>query len=200
MRYIIAIIFSIIISNLTFGQIKSDTSQIIYDTYENLEDLKNKKEALGIEQLTYIDSTFKFKIVIPEWYEVQETGNPYFWGGILPEVEGIANAIVIKSFDKSENSFKEFEEYVVKHMIFGQTVKWSKAHSCMDKKELDEYSEIGNSYKVYLMKGNLIYHSQYVLTETETAFLWIDYTSTEQTFDKNKDKFDEFMNGFEIMK
>ena len=207
MKYIQIIIFSVIISNLTYGQIESDTTQmendtakVIHDTYEDLEDLELKKQELGIEQLTYIDSTFKFKIAIPEWYKVMETGTPYAFAGILPEVEGIENAIAIKSFDKSGKSFKDFEEYIVKHMVFGQPVNWSKTHSSMGKKELDEYSEIGKSYKVYLMQNKLLYHCQYVLAETETAFLWIDYTATQETFDKNKDKFDEFMSGFEIMK
>ena len=207
MKYILSIFFPIIITNLTFGQIESNTVQIendsvkiIHDTYEDLEDLERKKEELGIEQLTYIDSTFKFKIAIPEWYKVMETGTPYAFGGILPEVQGIENAIAIKSYDKKGNSFEEFEEYIVKHMVLGQTVNWSKSHTSMGKKELDEFNEVGKSYKVYLLINNLLYHCQYVLTESETAFLWIDYTATEDTFDKNKGKFEEFMKGFEILK
>lgn len=207
MKHITTILLSLIISNLTFGQIESDTIQlkkdtmkVIHDTYQDLENLERKKEELGIEQLTYIDSTFKFKIAIPGWFKVMETGTPYAFAGILPEVEGIENAIAIKSFEKSGQSFEEFEEYIVKHMVFGQTVNWSPSHTSMGKNELDEFAEIGKSYKVYLMQNGLLYHCQYVLTETETAFLWIDYTATQETFDKNKEKFEEFMEGFEIMK
>lgn len=207
MKFILLVFFSIIITNLSFGQresdsirIKNDTVKALYDTYEDLDDLERKKEALGIEQLTYIDSTFKFKIAIPEWFKVMETGTPTVFAGTLPEEDGIENAIAIKSFDKSGKSFEDFEEYIVKHMVFGQTVKWSNTHSSMGKKELDEYSEIGTSYKVYLIQNKSVYHCQYVLAETETAYLWIDFTATQETFDKNKGKFDEFMNGFEIMK
>ncbi|MNY73579.1 hypothetical protein D3C86_2123990 [compost metagenome] len=69
----------------------------------------------------------------------------------------------------------------------------------MGKKDLGKYKNIGNAYKVYLMRGKLMYHCQYVLLETKTAYLWIDFTSTQETFDKNIDKFEEFMKGFKII-
>lgn len=206
MKYIQVFSLLTFITNLSFGQIdtnanqiENDTAKIIYDTYKNQEDLEQKKAELGIKQLTYVDSTFNFKVTIPEWYNVIETDTPYILAGTLPAVEGIENAIAIKPYKKSENSFEEFEEYVVKHMIFGGPVRWSETHLSMGKNELDEYKEIGKSYKVYLMRYKLLYHCQYVLVETKTAFLWIDYTATQETFDKNKDKFDEFMSGFEVM-
>jgi hypothetical protein len=68
----------------------------------------------------------------------------------------------------------------------------------MGKKELGKYNDIGDSYKVYLMRDNLLYHCEYVLVETKSAFLWIDYTSTQETFDKNFAKFLEFMSGFKV--
>lgn len=206
MKHLLTGLFLILFSSLAFGQLESDTSSGNMDTakvsratYEDLEDLERKKEELGIEQLTYIDSTFKYKVAIPDWFELRETGTPRLFGGTLPAIEGIENAIAIKPYEKSGVSFDAFEKYIVKSMVPGQAPPWSKNHISMGKNELDEYSEIGTSYKVYLMIGNALYHCQYVLVETETGFLWIDFTATQETFDKNKGKFDKFMSGFEIM-
>lgn len=206
MKHLFTSLFLLLFSSLTFGQVESDTSsgkkdtaKVSRATYEDLEDLERKKEELGIEQLTYIDSTFNYKVAIPDWFELRETGTPRLFGGTLPAVEGIENAIGIKCYEKSDISFDAFEEYIVKGMVVGQAANWSENHISMGKKELDEYNEIGTSYKVYLLLNNALYHCQYVLVETETAFLWIDFTATKKTFDKNKGKFDEFMNGFEIM-
>lgn len=117
----------------------------------------------------------------------------------MPAVEGIENAIVIKSFDKKDyKSLKDFNKYIVEDLVFGQSPPWSNSHKFMGKKDLGIYKNIGDAYKVYLMRGKQMYHCEYVLLETNTAYLWIDFTSTEETFDKNFDKFEEFMNGFKV--
>jgi hypothetical protein len=210
MKYLILSVMLIGASNLLVGQspgdsikIKKDSIEIHYETYEDLDDLNEKIKEHGVEELVYIDSTLKFKVVVPEWLTIIDTGTPYIFGGTLPEVNHIQNAIVIKSYNKSQKSFQnfdKFEEYVVKDMVFGQPVNWSKAHISMSKKELEEYSELGSSYKVYLMHSGLLYDCQYLLTESETAFIWIDFTATRTTFDENKKRFDEFIKGFEILK
>ena len=41
--------------------------------------------------------------------------------------------------------------------------------------------------------------SQFVLTETKTAYIWINFTSTRDTYDKNLEKFMEFLKGFRIL-
>jgi len=48
--------------------------------------------------------------------------------------------------------------------------------------------------------GGLLYHCQYVLIETPAAFLWVDFTATQTTFEANKEKFEVFMGGFEILR
>lgn len=68
------------------------------------------------------------------------------------------------------------------------------------KKVLDSFNNIGPTYKVYWMQGRLMYHCEYVLLETETAYLWIDFTATAETFDTNISKFEEFLTGFKTIK
>jgi hypothetical protein len=128
-----------------------------------------------------------------------ETGMANIWGGTLPAVNGIENAICIKAFDKNNyKSFVEFRKYVAEDLVFGKPAPWGDSHISYGKKELGKYKNIGYAYIVYLLRNNLIYHCKYILIETKTAYLWIDFTSTKETFDENINKFDEFMNGFKI--
>jgi hypothetical protein len=181
---------------LTFSQ-TNDSSLVKKETFNNYNELRDKQNKVGIDTLTYMDSTFNFQVQVPKWLNLKETGTIYAWGGSLPAVEGIENAIIIKVFDKKEyQSIKDFKKYIVEDLVFGQMPPWSKAHKFMGKKDLGKYKNIGDAYKVYLMQGKLMYHCEYVLLETKTAYLWIDFTSTQETFDKNIDKFDEFMRGF----
>ena len=198
MTKLIATLFFITTSCSCFCQ-TTDTSKVKRSSFSTYDELRKKQSNDGVEKLTYLDSTFNFKVDIPEWLNLKETGTVYAFGGTLPAVEGIENAILIKVFDKVKfSTYLDFKKYIVEDLIIGQSPKWSTAHKSIGKKELGKYKDIGDSYKVYLIKGNLLYHCEYVLVETKSAFLWIDYTSTQETFDKNLAKFDEFMNGFKV--
>jgi hypothetical protein len=195
---LILTLFSICSIGLTFGQ-TSDSTKVEKNTFNNYDDLRDKQLKAEIETLTYVDSTFNFQVKVPNWLHLIETGSVQNWGGTLPAVGGIENAIVIKSFDKKNyKSLKDFKKYVVEDLVYGQSPPWSDSHKFMGKKDIGKFKNFGDSYKVYLMRGKLMYHCEYVLLETKTAYLWIDYTSTQETFDKNIDKFEEFMNGFKV--
>jgi len=197
MRVILTIVF-VFSTVLSYSQ-TDDSTKIKRNSFRNYDDLRDKQKNAGIDTLTYLDSTFNFQVQVPNWLHLKETGTVYAWGGTLPAVEGIENAIIIKAFDKnSYKSFKEFKKYIVEDLIFGQTPPWSNSHKFMGKKELGKYRNIGDAYEVYLMQGKLMYYCEYILVETKTAYLWIDFTSTQETFDKNIDKFNEFMSGFTI--
>lgn len=185
----------------THAQVAPDSAQTRRDSFATFDDLRAKQVEHDIEQLTYIDSTFRFKVAIPDWFNLIDTGSPYFWGGTLPAVDSIENAIAIKSSPKDgQATFQDFENFVVGKWGFGGHPNWSDNFVCMGIKELEEFAGLGKSYKVYLMNGALLYHCQYVLIETPAAFLWVDFTATQTTFEANKGKFDEFMGGFEVMK
>lgn len=171
---------------------------IVHQNFDTYEDLKGLVDEHEIEELLYIDSLWGFKVKVPDWLTLLD-GGEFVWGGVMPPVNGIQNAIVIKVFDKGE-SFEEFRERIVEGMIFGEAVSWSSEHIAMGKKKLDEYQELGVSYKVYISHRGLIYHSQYILVNASETYLWIDFTSTGETFDLNKSRFDEFMEGFELIR
>jgi hypothetical protein len=195
---LILTIISTCLIGLSFGQ-TNDTIKVKKDTFSNYDELREKQYKAKVETLTYLDSTFNFKVKVPEWLHLYETGSEFVWGGSLPVVKGIENVIVIKCFDKKEfKSLNQFKEYVVEGLSFGKSPSWSKSHTFMGKKVLGKFKNIGDTYKVYFMLDKLIYHCEYVLLETPTAYLWVDFTSTEETFDLNIHKFEEFLTGLEV--
>jgi hypothetical protein len=198
MTKIILTLFFVIPSVICFCQ-TADSSKLKRGSFDTYDELRKKQAKDSIAKLTYLDSTFNYQVEIPNWLNLRETGTVYAFGGTLPAIDGIENAILIKVFDKAKfPTYSDFKYFIVESLTFGQPPKWSTSHKFMGKKELGKYNNIGDSYKVYLMRGNLLYHCEYVLVETKSAYLWIDYTSTQDTFDKNFAKFEEFMTGFKV--
>ena len=179
----------------------NDSTKIIRKTFDTYDELRSLQKEEEIDVLTYLDSTFNYQVQIPNWLNLKETGSIYIWGGTLPAVDGIENAIIIKAFDKNDyKAFADFRKYIVEDLTFGKPTPWSESHIFYGKKDLGKYKNIGYAYKTYFIYQNLMYHCKYILVETKTAYLWIQFTSTPQTFDKNIDRFEEFMDGFKITK
>ena len=177
---------------------KTDSQNIVKGTYANYDELRKEQKDRNIEKLTYLDSTFNFRVEIPNWLKLMETGTIYVWGGKLPAVDSVENALVIKSFEKKRyKSLEDFEKYIVGDHVFGKPALWDSTHIAYGKKDLDDYSALGKAYRVSWFWHKRIYTCQYVLMETKTAYLWVDFTSTPNTYDKNLPKFQEFMSGFE---
>jgi hypothetical protein len=168
--------------------------------YDDVEDLKTQIEENEIVELQYIDSTFSYLVTVPNWLTLIETNDPVLFGGVLPEVNGVENAILIKGFSKSEfKNFAEFKDIYLTGNKFGQPVKWGSEQSWFGQKDLINITD-GVKQKVFIMWGKLIYHNQFILLESETAFLWIQFTASPETYDQNIGKFDEFMSGLVLMK
>ncbi len=160
----------------------TDSSKVKRGSFDTYDELRKKQTKAGVEKITYLNLTFNFQVEIPDWLNLKETGTVYAFGGTLPAVDGIENAILIKVFDKAKFPTQlDFKKFIVEDLAVGQSPKWSASHTFMGKKDLGKYTTIGDNYKVYLMRGNLMYHyCQYVLIETKSAYLWIDYTSTHK--------------------
>ena len=145
---------------------------------------------------THVDSTYGFKVVVPEWWNIRETPTNMF-GGTFPAIDSIENALLIKSFKKGKfKDLADFENWVIKDYSMGQTPKWSLQHKVLLKKQIEDFKELGNAYKVQMLRGSKIYDCCYILTETENSYVWIDFTATNTTFVKNWDKFKEIVNSF----
>lgn len=150
----------------------------------------------GTDSIIHIDSAYSFQVTIPKWWRIRETP-PNLFGGTFPAIDSIENALMIKCFKKAEfKTLDDFEKYVIKDYGMGQTPKWSSRQQILIKKSLKDFQEVGNAYKVQLMWSPKIYDCCYILTETSTAYIWIDFTATGTTYPKNFEKFKEVVSLF----
>lgn len=167
--------------------------------FTDYDDLRRKQAETGIDSLFYVDSTYNYMVKVPDWLTLRGASTTRVWGGTLPaNAEGKEDAIAIKIFDKDSNSYEDFRKYIVEAWSVGQVPQWSASgtHAFLGKEESDLFQDIGHAYKVYLYTNYEIRHCLYVLVETKTAYLWIDFMSHKETFNANIDKFKEFMRSF----
>ena len=145
-----------------------------------------------------IDSALGYKLEIPAWFQMKETGNTNSFGGTLPAISGIENVILITGFPKADfKSFEDFQTIYLTGNKFGQPTKYSAAHIWYGQKELVKIPN-GVEQRVFILWKNLIYHDKYVLLETNKSFLWIQFVATPETYDINITKFEEFMSRLKI--
>ena len=120
------------------------------------------------------------------------------FGGTFPPIDSTENALVFKCYRKSEfENIKAFENWVIKGYSIGQSPKWSNQHTVLLRKELDEFKSLGSAYKAQILRGTKIYDCCYIITQTDKAYIWIDFTATGSTYPKNYGKFKEIIGLFE---
>jgi hypothetical protein len=196
MKYFLQIFFLLFNFSLVFSQ-RHDS---IKKTYEDINDLKKQIQNDKIKLFKYVDSTFKYEVNIPEWLTLRETGDAGLWGGTLPPINGIENAILIKGFYKTEfKSFNEFEQKFLTGNKFGKKTLYSDQHIWYGQNDLIEIDN-GVKQKVFTLWNNQIYHNEFVLIKTPSAYLWIQFASSPDTYDINISKFEKFISELKILK
>ncbi len=61
-----------------------------------------------------------YEFELPEWLQVEETGSGRSFGGTLPAIDGIENAIMVTCFAKTEfPSFQAFQDIYLTGNKFG---------------------------------------------------------------------------------
>lgn len=208
----IIIIFAFaLIGNYSFGQ--TDSIQI-KKRAQRLDSLKAQnaehgnllaylyelEQISGIDNIEHTDSISGYSLVIPLWWKIRETPNTNLFGGTFPAIDKIENALVFKAFDKSKyESFNDFKKWVIADYKIGDTPKWSNSHKILLKKELDEFKNIGKSFKVQLMRNGYLYDCCYIIVETSNSYLWIDFTATKETYDLNFPKLKEIIADYKTL-
>ena len=145
---------------------------------------------------THVDTVHGYQIQVPNWWTIRETP-AYMFGGTLPAVDDIENALIFKCFSKEDiKDMAEFESWVITGYTMGQSPRWSSQHKFLLRKKLEDFKEIGSAYKVQMMKGNKIFDCCYIMIETSKAYIWIDFTATSTTYPVNWDKFKEIVSSF----
>ncbi|MBI1287742.1 MAG: hypothetical protein GC178_09205 [Flavobacteriales bacterium] len=190
--YLLFIVF-LTITKYGFSQ---DTIQ---ESYDDVNDLKEKLVRDEIVELDYVNYDLSYGVKVPKWLNLKETGDDKLFGGTLPPVDGIKNAILISGFLRDEfPSFKEFEDKYLTGNRFGQPTKFSSSHIWYGQNPLVPI-ENGVKQRVFTIWNNHVYHNQFVLLQTKTAYLWIQFTATPETYEKNIGKFEEFLAGLRLL-
>jgi hypothetical protein len=147
---------------------------------------------------TRVDPVFNYEVKIPGWLHVTETGSPTIFGGTLPAVNGIENAISVQGFPGSQfKSFDEFKFIFLTGNKFGAPAKFDKEQTWYGQNELIEIDH-GVRQKVFIYWQNKIYHNQFVLLRSGTAYILVQFVATPETYDINLPRFEEFLSGLKI--
>jgi hypothetical protein len=146
---------------------------------------------------THTDSQFGYKVVIPDWLKVKDTGSPNLWGGTMEPLNGIENAVLIVGFSKKDyKNIKKLIEDKVEQYKTGDMINSNQTF--MLRQDLGIIENKGHGYKVQMLTGNTPYYNMYVFAETSQGYLWIIFTATPDTYDVNISKFYQFLKGLEL--
>ena len=155
------------------------------------------QQAAGKDSINYIDTAGGYRLTVPLWWKIMETPASLF-GGTFPVVDSVENALVISSAPKSRfKDFTAFENWVIKSYSIMQNPAWSNTIKVLLKKEIDDFKDLGPAFKVQLLSGKLIYDCCYIMTETKSAYIWINFTATSTTYPKNFDRLKQIVHTFE---
>jgi len=155
-----------------------------------------QQQAEGKDSIVYVDSNYNYQVTVPKWWHLLATPEAAF-GGTFPAVDSIENALVIKSFKKDKfKDLADFEDWVIRKYSLGQAFEWSNDSKFMLRKELTDFNGPGDAFKIQLLRFRQIYMCCYILTQTSSAYIWIDFTATNETYAKNFERFREVVSLF----
>ncbi|MFN8291853.1 MAG: hypothetical protein U0U70_16465 [Chitinophagaceae bacterium] len=151
-------------------------------------------------KIIYIDSGNTYQVYVPKWLKLRQNNDVNFFGGTLPPVNTVENAIVISAAKKTQyKSFQDFKNYIIEDTAYlsGKAPKWDTARKFLSvKKDLLSVPGSHSSYKVSFNRLGSIFVASYLLVETKTSYLWIQFIATGETYPANLPKFREFLQGF----
>ncbi len=147
----------------------------------------------------YSNLDYGYRVSIPIWFKVINTGHEFLWGGTMEPVNGIENAIMISGIVKKDyKNLKALINDKVSKYKMGDKI--NENQTFMLRNELGILENIGPGYKVQMLTKNVPYHCAFVFAETSVGYLWIVFTATPETYNINYVKFKEFLKGLEILK
>lgn len=135
---------------------------------------------------TIIDSISGLNITIPFWLNIIES-DKYDIVSTFPDINNISNSLVLDLFNQASfGSFTEFKDKMLKN----KDVKKYESAKCENEKL--------QCYKTIYQASNGIFTCQYIFFRNKETYGLINFTATKNTYDKNIDKLNEFINGIEI--
>lgn len=192
----------IILLHLSVLNSFAQSKDTINERFDSAKELNDEIEKGDFEPTVYVDYTYGFKVKVPEWLKVMSPGENGRFGGTLPAIDGIQNAIMVTSYDIGQfESIEHMKKVFITGNKFGQPTLYSENHIWYGTNERD-LKEIDGGFtsRVFTLYQNAIYHNQFVILKSKKAYLWIQFVATPETYDANLEKFNEFMDGFELLK
>jgi hypothetical protein len=147
---------------------------------------------------SYESEKYGYRVDIPAWLNVKETGNSNSWGGTMEPLNGVQNAILVVGYTKRE--YKKLKKLIydkVGQYKLGDKI--NENQTFLLRKELGIIEEKGVGYKVQLLTGKKQYDSAFVFVQTKKGFIWIIFTATPDTYKTNFEKFKSFLSGLEVV-
>lgn len=209
MKRLIIIIVFLSLYNRGFSQekeyyrVKDDLKEFILTPYHNEDMVIWKTQVImsNAERVVYSDTINGFQVEVPDWLDLKETRSLYFFGGTLPAIGEVENAITVRSYEfGGDKSFADFKKYIVENPDYlnGKSPEWSDGKHII--KSIEQSKLLGfDSYKIELEFNQKPYLVNYVLLKTNKSVIWINFAATNETYDVNFVKFKEFMESFIIL-
>ncbi|WP_053975910.1 hypothetical protein [Mangrovimonas xylaniphaga] len=138
-----------------------------------------------------------YKIEIPDWWNVSEIIDANNISGTLPLLDSKKDNISIRSFNKSEFiNYENFENWVIKKYGIGQPPDWSLEDRILSTIKTFDFENLGTTYKTKILNNGREVLCCYILIETSTSYIWVNFKSTETTYTRNFKKLDYLMSTF----
>ncbi|MFC4633738.1 hypothetical protein ACFO3O_07455 [Dokdonia ponticola] len=172
----------------------------IYPAAISMPFLKQRVTHTSEDPISVDFESANFTFTVPDYLNVITSQRETQWYASFPDVANIKNAVVI-NITKKENydSFEAFNDEVMPRGKIGDSDGRS---TLLLKEKLPNVGAInGESYRTQYMLTNMrMYHSKKVSFETKNYYGIILFNATTETYVDNIDRFDAFLEGFEITK
>jgi hypothetical protein len=132
------------------------------------------------------DSVEGIKFTIPFWLNMMQ--GPYYLLGVFPDINNVSNALLMVVIDKSKYaSFQDFK------------TQWLNRKGGRDKsREIKSNNDKFSKYNFHENTSYGKFRGQNVFFEAKASYGVVIFTATDDTFDKNIGRFEEFLSKVEI--
>ncbi|MFT5647355.1 MAG: hypothetical protein ACI976_002045 [Aureispira sp.] len=176
----------------------------IYGGKIDLEALSYKLQTIADGDGVEYDFTKKgFKFRVPNWLNMTDIGKGDSFMGTLPDVDNIKNAIALEWYDKKTlkrklkiKTFADFNKKNVVQKKIGD--KMGRGTVFLNEKLETPKNCTGVCFKVQMLIGNSIYHTQILTFESKNTYILMRFVATPDTYELNLNKFEAFIKGLEI--
>lgn len=140
-----------------------------------------------------VDPVGKFYLVLLPWFNKIRSEGGDFITGTLADVNNQKDEISIKWFSK--DAYKSIKDFQEDHVLKYKSMDPMNGGTFLIRNEYKNKEENqGLSYKMQMMKGNVMLETHVVTYETSSGYLLCNLVATPESYDRSLPKFLEFLN------